>query len=147
MKLRLQYKGVFDTKDLHDKLVKYFKAKEFAIMETAFKDKGDELEVETKFEQKTTSYCKCEGEYKINVWGLKKVEKDGKVMDQGRFQIDFKAEVKKDYEERFKSDKDKKMKNMYEKSKKKEIEGVEKLLILTIFGADALLKKELGMDV
>ena len=147
MKLRLQYKGVFDLKDLYGKLIKHLKSNQFDFMETTYKDKGKEVEIEGVFEQKTTPYVKIAGEIALHAWDVKEVEVDGRVMNQGRVQIEMSGETVKDYDNKFKTDKQKNMKGMYEKIKKKELDGIEKTMITVLVGAEIMLKKELKMDV
>ena len=147
MELKLKYKGIFDIKNLYDKLSKYFRTNHFIFFETVYKDKGDEVEIKAEFLQKTTDYLKISGEFNIHVFDSKDVDVNGKIMQTGRFEFSIKGEVTKDYDKKFKSEKGKKLKPFYEKLKKDDIGAVEDILGKLLGGAYALIKKELEMDV
>ena len=147
MKLKLRYKGIFDHKDLLNKLDKYFNSKQFIYNEIQHKDKGKEIKVKTTFFQETTEYFKIDGSVYMVVWDPKPVDVNGKIMESGRFEITMKADIIKDYKSRFKSETGKKIKPLFEGLKKKDVEVLEKYLADIVGGAYAMLKKEVKMDI
>lgn len=128
----IHYKGEFDYQAFYSLMKEHFASRDFDLIETRYKDKGDEFEVEWEADREYDALHKVDVEVKYHAWDVQRirVERSGKpvTLIRARIQVKIVAKVIRGYDDHlgtgvFKEDKfDSFLKRMYDKIADREVD-------------------------
>jgi hypothetical protein len=95
---KIKYRGDLDYKEIYTQAKKLFKSEDLTITETKYKDKGKEFEGVWKTGEEYDEYTALSWEVEFKAWDMKTIQKDGKEIFNGKFQITITGEAKENYE-------------------------------------------------